>query len=193
MLKEREIKLSLRDRLSLMFSSNEEGVFQRAWNVYNESQLRQAVNGQFTPTVPFLYLVDTYLPPMGQADVTKTQPWLAIEIDEYIKRPFEAGTRSGRYVKVFLQILGKSRGERDDIASFIVDYLGDAVTINAYGFAGDTGSVVETAQLVPMNSNGDLIIKEDMFTARTGLADDVAFSTSVLGWTRIGLAFVCKV
>ena len=176
-----------------MFTTETGGVFQQAWNIYNETQYRDALAGAFVPTFPFLYIMDTYLPAMGMR-IDLMQPFVAIEIDQYIKRPFEEGNRSGRYVEVCFQVLGKNRGERDDIASFIVDYFGDSVSIKSYAMASDSGTEVEKALIIPMNGDGDLIIKEDMFTTRqSSIADDVEFGSSLLNWTRVRLAFICKI
>jgi len=123
------------------------------------------------------------------------QPIIALEVDAYTRRPFEVGNRSGRYVEMAFQILGQDRGQRDDLGSFIIDYLGDSISIRTFSNASDTtGTEVEVAQLVPLNNNGDTFIKEDMFTARqSSLADDVELGGMLLGWTRLKCGIVCKV
>ena len=67
------------------------------FNVYTEAQFRNAAAGSFTPTFPYVYLLDSYLLPVAQR-LDVQYPQIVVEIDEYRARPFEIGNRSGRWI-----------------------------------------------------------------------------------------------
>src|SRR5574337_1269763 len=97
MLKHRAIRLSIKDRVRDMFLNPEAETELAPFNVYYESQFRDAASGNFTPTFPFVYLLDSYLLPVAQR-IDMMQPQVVIEIQKYQSRPFELGNRSGRWI-----------------------------------------------------------------------------------------------
>lgn len=179
MLKHRAIRLSMKDRLRDMFQSPDAGAGLAAFNIYYESQFRQASTGAFTPTFPFVYLLDSYLLPVAQR-IDLMQPQVVVEIDKYQARPFELGNRSGRWVTAWIHVLGQNRGQRDDIGSFIMDYFGNALDIKDYSASNTVGTVVDSAIL-----DDDREV-EDMYTPRL----EVELAGGLLmGHTRVTLKF----
>ena len=87
-------------------------------NIYGE----QAMRAGTAPTPPFAYVVDSFLEP------TETSlPFLVIETQSVVRRPFELGNRHGRSVRTFVHVFGRVRGQRDDIASYLQDNLPAAI------------------------------------------------------------------
>src|SRR5512143_723488 len=106
MLKHRAIRLSIKDRVRDMLTIPDALSGLSPYNVYYETQFRQAAAGQFRPTFPFVYLLDSYLLPAHQ-QIDIMQPQVVIDIDKYTTaRPFELGNRSGRIVKACIHVLG---------------------------------------------------------------------------------------
>lgn len=155
MLKHRAIRLSIKDRIRDMFLSPDAATGLSPYNVYYESQFRDVPRGLFTPTYPFVYLLDSYLLPVHQ-QIDLMQPQVVTEISQYMARPFELGNRSGRWVKACVYVLGQNRGQRDDIGSFIMDYFGTTLDVKDYSAGVPTGTVVETAIIDDDRSVTDL-------------------------------------
>jgi hypothetical protein len=149
------------------------------FNVYYEAQFRQASSGTFTPTFPFVYLLDSYLLPVAQR-IDLMQPQVVIEIDRYQARPIELGNREGRLVTAWIHVLGQNRGQRDDIGSFIMDYFGNALSIKDYSASNPTGTVVDSAVL-----DDDREVS-DVYTAR--LEQELGGGL-LMGWTKVVLKF----
>ena len=181
MLKHRAIRLSIRDRIRDMFLSPDAGSGLASFNVYTEAQLRAASAGNFTPVFPYVYLLDAYVLPMTQR-VNVMQPQVVIEIQEYRKRPFEMGNREGRWITAWVHVFGLDRGQRDDLGSFIVDYLGSSLPIKSYSASDTAGTIVETALIDP-----DRVVS-DQFTSRL----DQALDGVTLGWSLVEFKLLPK-
>lgn len=158
-LKHRAIRLSLKDRIRDMFLAPDAATELAPFNVYYEANFRNAASGNFTPTFPYIYLLDSYLLPVAQR-IDVMQPQVVIEIDEYVKRPFELGNREGRWVTAWIHVFGQNRGQRDDLGSFIVDYIGATLPIKSYSASDTAGTQVETAIIDP-----ERVVK-DIYTPR---------------------------
>jgi len=169
MLKHREIRLSIRDRLSTLLGAPPAASGLSAFNVYTEAQFR---DDTFTPTFPFVYLLDTYVLPV------KTKLTLIAIECEYERQPFEIGNREGRLVTAYIHTFGRNRAERDDLAAFIADYFGSTFSIKQY----PENTTVETVQLQ------DRIKVENMAIVN----EAVEFGGSVLDWAMITLRFQTK-
>lgn len=182
MLKHRAIRLSIKDRLRDMFAAPDAGTELAPFNVYYESQFRSAASGGFTPTFPFVYLLDSYLLPVAQR-IDLMQPQVVIEIQRYQSRPFELGNRSGRWITALIHVLGQNRGQRDDIGSFIMDYFGNALDIKSYSASDTAGTVVDSAVL-----DDDRVV-EDIYTPR--LEIELAGGL-LMGHTMVTLKFQPK-
>jgi len=170
MLKHREIRLSIRDRLSTLLGAPPAASGLSAFNVYTEAQFR---DDTFAPTFPFVYLLDSYVLPV------KTKlPLVIIEIGLYRRQTFEIGNRSGRFIRVHIHVFGRNRAERDDLAALVADYFGSTFTIKQY----PENTAVETVQL------SDRIDVEDMAIAN----EEVQFGGAVLDWSRVTFTFETK-
>jgi len=102
-------------------------------NVYGEQEMRKAAAGTFTTgSNPFIFLVDTFVNPMET-----TLPFIALEVQNIGREAHELGTDgTGRQITVFIHVFGKSRGERDDISSYLQDNIGRSIPFNDYTTAG---------------------------------------------------------
>jgi hypothetical protein len=183
MLKDRAIRLSIKDRVRDMFAAPDAATGLAPFNVYYESQFRQAISGGFVPTFPFVYLLDSYLLPVAQR-IDLMQPQVVIEIQRYQSRPFELGNRNGRWITAWLHVFGQNRGQRDDLGSFMMDYFGNALDIKTYSASNTAGTVVDNAIL-----DDDRVV-EDIYTPRL----EIELSGGLLmGHTMVTLKFQPKV
>lgn len=183
MLKNRAIRLSLKNRIQAMLQAPESGSGLAPFNVYNEVQFRSASRDMFSPVFPYVYLLDAFMPPASQAYFDKQSPQIVVEIDRYATMPFELGTRSGRIVTACVHVFGQNRGQRDDLASFIVDYIGTTLTIYDFTAENPAGVAVETALI-----DNEKVV-EDVYTPRLDLllAGGIEF-----GHTMVTLSFKPK-
>jgi len=162
-----------------MFTAPEAGSGLAAFNVYGEAQFRQASLGQFTPVFPYIYLLDSFLAPVSQREDV-SQPQVVIEIDSYAAMPFELGNRSGRSVTALVHVFGQNRGQRDDYGAYIMDYIGNALSIYDYSASSPAGTLVETAII-----DNEKIL-EDIWTPRLEL---LLAGSALWGHSRLTLSF----
>lgn len=181
MLKHREIRLSLRDKIRDMFLAPPAETGFAPFNVYYEPDFRSAAGGDFAPVFPYVYLLDSYLLPVAQR-IDVMQPQVVIEIQEYRKKPFELGNRDGRWVTAWIHVFGQSRGQRDDLGAFIVDYIGGTLPIKTYSASNPAGTEVETALIDP-----DITLT-DQYTGRL----EIELGGTLMGWTMIEIKILPK-
>jgi hypothetical protein len=179
-LKNRAIRLSVVDRLAAMFAAPDAATGLSPFHVYYEPDFRNVQDGSFSPSFPWVYLLDAFLSPTPQR-VDLQQPQVVVEVDSYESMPFELGNRSGRCIYMLIHVFGKNRGERDDIGGFIADYFGSAVDIKSYAATNHAGTVVDSALVDP------LIKVNDIFTPRIEKASQIEVTTTLLGWTSVSL------
>jgi hypothetical protein len=157
-----------------------------AFNVYDERDFRAVARGEFMPTFPYVYLLDSFLEPVAQR-IDLQQPQIVIEVDLYESIPYQMGDRAGRQVDFLFHVFGRNRGERDDIGGFIADYFGTSLEIKTYSATNTTGTVVETALVDP-----PIIRVKDIFTPRIEKASQIELNTALLGWTTVSLSIKPK-
>lgn len=153
MLLDRLHRLSIKESLKSLFENPPAESGLSAFNVYSEADMRDMNKGKFSPEAPHLFITDAPISP------TLAQlPFIGI-IAASKKESFELGNPQGRRVSADLHIFGRSRGERDDLSSFIADYL-KSVTVknhNDYTFMGFEsgatmcgGTIDEEPEMTPM-------------------------------------------
>jgi hypothetical protein len=114
-------------------------------NVYGEAEMRQVTNGTLTPTGNYVFLVDSFISP-----TQTTLPFVVMEITSIRRIPYELGNDgAGREITTFVHVFGRSRAERDDIASYFQDNIGRSIPYNDY----TSGSAV--AQTYPIQRTGE--------------------------------------
>ena len=97
-------------------------------NVYGEQEMRNVALGSFTGAAPFVFLVDSFVSP-----TETTLPFIVLEVTNIRRVPYELGNDgTGREITTFVHIFGRSRAERDDIASYFQDYIGRSIPYNDY-------------------------------------------------------------
>ena len=126
------------------------------FTVYNEQDLTAFNNGAPGPNWPFIFLLETYMRPKPAL-----LPMIIVEINPVRQMPYELGNRSGRTQTGMIHCFGKTRGQRDDLSSFFLDYLGNTFPVYSYTSTplGDTSSFVENAEIQP-GVLRDLPVKE---------------------------------
>lgn len=181
MLKGREIRLSARDRLVDMFGAPPSGSGLSVFTVYNESQFRDTT---FTPNAnaPYIFILDADVMP-----VDTRLPLIVIENAWRKRRSFEIGNRNGRFVRMFFNVFGKNRAERDDLADFIGDYFGNTITIKSYSEADPTGTAVETAVI-----EDEIVVEAMNISGPVQGRQEIEFGGDLINWARIRLEFQCK-
>lgn len=154
MLLDRIHRISIKETLKALFESPPAESVLSAFNVYSEEDMRNANKGSFRPTPPFIFITDARIAP------TLAQlPFIAIDATPR-KAQFQLGDRRGRLVSADLHIFGRSRGERDDLGSFIADYL-TVISVKNYneyefmGFASEAemckGEIVDEPSMAPIS------------------------------------------
>jgi hypothetical protein len=118
-----------------------------AYNVYGENSLPQR-NTSFVPVFPYVFLIDSNVEP------TKSDlPLIVVEVNPIIRRTTELG-RQARSGELNLHIFGRSRGERDDLASYLQDWLttsGSGHTLSIKDYTAGAGQpVVDTGKFGPV-------------------------------------------
>lgn len=187
MLRNREIRLSARDRLSDMLQAPDAASGLSPFNVYDERNFRAVQRGEFSPTFPYVYLLDSFMEPVPEQRIDLQQPQIVIEVDLYESTPFEMGNRAGRQVDFLIHVFGRNRGERDDLGGFIADYFGTSLAIKTYSATNTTGTAIETALIDP-----PIIRVKDIFTARLEKANQIELNTALLGWTSVSFSIKPK-
>jgi len=141
MLRNRNLRRSIRSHIQTVLESASSYGMSQDYNVYDEEAMRLGE----TVTFPFIYLVDSAIRP------TNTElPCIVLET-QITKSLFELGNRSGRALTFFLHVFGKTRGERDDLASMFQDDIGQAITVYNYstGSGVADGTRIELDPIVP--------------------------------------------
>lgn len=180
----RDIRLSIKDKIKSMLVLPDPSVaWSRPWNVYTEANFRAVVAGTFTPVAPFVYLLDSFLEPVTGVRKDLMQPQILVEINTYEARPFEVGNRAGRHIVCDVHVFGKNRGERDDLACYLMDFIGSSLEIKTYSAANPDGTKVDDALI------DDKKTVEDIYTTRA----DAGMSGLALDWTRFCFGFTTKI
>ena len=138
----RNIRVSIKEHVKTAFEVPGIGGL-NAYNVYGENNLPQN-NPAFIPQRPYLYIVDSNIQPT-RLDL----PLLILEVSPFVGDVVEIG-RAARQAELNVHVFGRNRGERDDLASYLQDYLmtsgsGNRIVVRDYGVTGtpqlDTGEV----------------------------------------------------
>ena len=135
----RNIRVSIKEHVKAAFTTNVGVGGPGVYNVYGESQLPQR-QPAFSPTRPCLWLVDSNIEPTI-ADL----PLIILEVNPIRRRTVELG-RKARIPTLNIYVYGRNRGERDDLASYLQDWLdtsgsGNTITVSDYSAGG--GSVLD--------------------------------------------------
>jgi len=143
---DRNIQKSLMAHVRGLLKSPPTAAGLTAFSVYNEKDLIAINAGADLPLNPFVFLLDTYM----RAKVAAL-PMVIIEVFMIHKVPYELGNRNGRTQEANIHCFGRTRGERDDLASFMADYIGATFPVYTYvsGSAGDVGTFLENAEIEP--------------------------------------------
>ncbi|MFA5637018.1 MAG: hypothetical protein WC977_14075 [Anaerovoracaceae bacterium] len=136
----RNIRVSIKEHVKSAFTTNVGVGGLGVFNVYGENQLPQR-SPSFSPTRPCLWLVDSNIEPT-KADL----PLVVLEITPIRRRTLELG-RKARIATLNIHVYGRNRGERDDIASYLQDWLdtsGSGTSVPITDYSADGGSRLDT-------------------------------------------------
>ena len=160
----RNIRLSLRDAIITNFQAF--GIT----NVYTEAQMRQVWQGTLTPVDPYIFFTDEFVQPQKT-----TLPLAVLEINRVEGNAFELGNRAGREFDVDLHVFGQTRGQREDIASYIQDAFPHGVTIYNYT-SGSAGA--STLGKIEMIDDSPTVTEEH-------IPDSKIEERSIYNWCRV--------
>lgn len=111
MLLERNVLLSVKAFIQSLLESTDKGL-DNGFNVYTEENMRH----EDSVTAPYLYLIHTHIFPTE--DIL---PFVAVEIVEGRPAFIEMGSKNGKQWDINIHIYAKSRGQRDDLATYLAD------------------------------------------------------------------------
>ena len=134
----REARLSVWKTLKDRFESVSN--WNPAFNIYGIEDIKTA---ESSLTRPYIFILDSYVVP-----TVKHLPVIVIDCDTGIDVIGLAEKAS--YCDVELNIIGRSRGERDDIAG---DIMENVTAISIYDFDPTTPVLVETQNLIAVNGS----------------------------------------
>jgi hypothetical protein len=146
MLHNRNIRLSVREHFKDALENPGVGG-PGAYNVYGENNLPQR-NPSFEPQFPYVFLIDSNIEPT-KADL----PLVLVEINPITRGTVELGLQA-RTADLNLHIYGRTRGERDDLASYFQDWMttsGSGHTLSIKDYTAGAGQpVVDTGKFGPV-------------------------------------------
>lgn len=177
----REIRKSLNDYIKGLFESPPAASGLNAYNVYTENQLRRVRTANFSPTDPFVFIVDSYIEP------TKAVLPLIVLDTSYLSGPYEMGNKKGRFCRTDIHVYGKNRGERDDLAGIIQDALAGNPDLGAspafpiYTYSSGSATQVEMAH-----------IEEGIVLIPISVGEDLAHEGSLNNWNVVTFQFRTK-
>lgn len=169
MLPKRKIKLSFREAIvNLCTTPPASSGLSSGYNIYGEVELRDK---KHKPVWPWLYIIDNAV----QFTVIDL-PLIAIIFQGTTKYEHEIGNmKRRRLYTVTLSVLGRNRGEREDIVDFLTEHL-ETIPIKDYDQSGNP--VVATGEL-------DSMITE----IPVSVGPEEAKEGSLRNWTDIQLSF----
>lgn len=179
MLIDRCLRISVKETIKSLFEGppTESGL--SAFNVYSETDMRDMNKGKLMPEAPYIFITDSRIAP-----TTAQLPFIAIDATPS-KEPFELGNEQGRRIAVDLHIFGKSRGERDDLASFIADYL-KTITIENHNSSGSYLGYAAGATMCV----GEIV--SDAKMSYMDISEEESLEGSLENWTILNFEFLSK-
>lgn len=130
----RNIRISVKEHIKAALETPGVGG-PAAYNVYGENNLPQR-NTSFEPVFPYVFLIDSNIEP------TKSDlPLIVVDVNPIRRSTTELG-RQARNAELYLHIYGKTRGERDDLASYMQDWLttsGSGHTLSVKDYTAGAG------------------------------------------------------
>lgn len=132
----RNVELSVAKKVEDLFENPPDGPTTN-YNVYCEDNFMSTT---FVPTEPFIFLLDYRVRPKASR-----LPMVIIERAAAPHSLFEIGNRAGHLFTFNINIFGRNRGERSDLAAFLernLEYL------DIYNFTPTTPSLLEEVPVI---------------------------------------------
>ncbi len=167
----RNVKRSLFAKLAALFGSA--ATFGTALNVYYEDDLRAGT----TPTTPYVYLLDADIPfPVTRLPVVAV--WA-----RFSYRAFQLGGPSMWHMETALDVYGRNRGEREDLAAAIAEGV---LTFDISDYSGGSISAWGTASAYETPGG------EYWGLTYESVGDAESVEGTRLNWARCASQFWCK-
>lgn len=156
----RVVNRSIRDNVASHFSSPPaEMGWSQSFNVYDLDELG---NADFSPTRPFVFVIDAFVEP------TISRVPMVIVNPIYDFKSFQLGARSGGAIELELHCFGKTKAERDDLATVLANVYDGRTTKarnipiqTAMGNIAQTGvAEIATEPRVWWPTRGDILAAE---------------------------------
>lgn len=134
------------------------------YRFFGEDDLRELQNKTNPVELqrPYVFLVDTFLRPVETA-----LPIVMVDVPVSNLSPFEMGNRSGRSTDCIFHVMGRMRGERDDIGSELAESLQTQVPM--YSFSSGSPVLVEWAAI-----EDDQVVEEEAPLTRDQLRQEMS-------------------
>ncbi len=144
-----------------------------AYNVYDELDFR---DDSFKPTIPYIYLLETRVPPKQQK-----LPTIFMEFEGIDQAFYEVGTRGGAIQVCHLHIFGRHRGERDQLASYLFTVLREVPSISILDYSLTTPTELYKTQVENVTSRQMAVSSEVALEAALSLWNTVSFTVALRG------------
>jgi hypothetical protein len=139
-------------------------------NVYTEAQMQLTWSGTFTPVLPYVFFLDEYTMPQ-----LTTLPMVILDLLDIEGNAFELGNRKGRDFDTNIHVFGNTRGQREDIASYLQDNIPHGITIYDYT-SGSAGA--STLGTILMTDDSPTVVEEK-------IPNDNIQERSLYNWSRV--------
>lgn len=149
-----------------------------AYALHDEDELRelQANTNPVEFQRPFVFVVDTFLRPVATA-----LPIVMADVPTTTFSPFEMGRRSGGVSECIFHVMGRMRGERDDLGSALARSLDSQVPI--YTWTSGSPVLSEYAAI-----EDDRVVAEEAPMTR----DELRQEMSVDYWTMVKFTLITR-
>lgn len=172
----RNAKLSLMAAIEAILESTSH--FDPAYTVYYESDLRDYIEDKLSPDWPYCFILDANV--MVEAEfLPAVVVWL-----RWSYRGLELSSTKMWHCDLSVDVYGRNRGEREDIAAGIVEGMGESFTI--YDYSGATATTWGTASIYESGPSEYWTVEPQ------SVADEYAVEGTTLNWMQLGTRFWCK-
>ena len=168
---DRDIQRSLMYHVRGLFLDPPSGSGLAAYTVYNETDLRDKALSIFRPCV---FLTSDYVRP-----APPKLPLIVVECETHLL-PFELGNTAGTLTNCGVNVFGRMKAERDDLAGMIARNLKPGIAI--YGYTTSGSSLVEYAVV------GDVIDIEQVDLRRDALRQESSLDL----WATVSFSLQTK-
>ncbi|MBI5305519.1 MAG: hypothetical protein HY868_25545 [Chloroflexi bacterium] len=139
------------------------------YNVYGEDAY---TNSSFAPVFPYVWMLGFRVRPRKSR-----LPLIIVDVGNTRHSPFEMGNRNGAMAFAQLNIFANTRGERDDLAAYL---LKQVENVPVYDYTPATPTFLWNAELL------------DKLSQRNSIGEDAGKEGSLTNWMTVAYGFQLK-